>query len=176
MDAVEEYNAARHIFDVKAFRRYSLRLLAGPSITLAAELLLLSLSSRLVQPDLLLLFLRIALPALGFAATISSFLKMFYTLRKSDVFTSPGYVLYRKRRFFSSQSEGVCFIVYHITNAKSVEGNEKDPVTVKGDIDAAYVMRDGKTIHSVKKHRKVLIPPCFLDMGIIRDTLSAMEK
>ncbi len=122
----------------------------------------------------MMIALRLGLQIIVFVAVVVSLFIMTCTLKSSGVFTAADCVLYRKRRFFTSQSEGICFVVYHISKVKRVDGKEKQPAAIKGEINAAYVLRDGITIHSVKKLGKVSIPPCFTDMETILETLQKM--
>lgn len=164
---------SRHIFDRRAFRRYSAGLLISPFFALLMQALPLLIQKRQMDSVIPLLF--IGLQGLLFVVPLISFLSMLFTMRGSDVFTAPGCVLYRKKRLYASQLDGISYIVYHITNVKTVSSSEKGPASVSGNINAVYVLKDGITINSYKTCRKVSIPPCFTDMDIIRGTLKDME-
>ncbi len=161
--------ALRHIFDRKVFLRNLGYMLIMPVFMLLC-LIFLILSGRKLDIVDILVFV------FGGLFLAGPYLVRFYTDKGSDVFTVPGCVLYRERKLFSSLFGSVHYVIYCITSVKRMIPHERGFALIWGDIKAAYVLKDGKTIHSYKKCRRIEIPNCFTDMDVIWKTLEEIKK
>lgn len=163
----------RHAFDRNIFiRNFGFMLIFPVCILLA--LILFILFGKVHDANKFAFGRRYPLPTS--LLLIAWFFRRFYAFKCNDVFTVPGCVLYRKRKLFSSIFGSVHYVIYCITNVKSMRCNDVSFTVARGDIKAAYVLKDGKTLYSYKECRWVVIPNCFTDMDVIWKTLETIKE
>lgn len=98
-----------------------------------------------------------------------------YLMRRSMLYTCPGYVMYVKKvwRPFSR----VRFTAYRIDHIRDQRGADNEiPSTVKGKIQVVSLDESGKPMDAPRFCRKVKLPPIFEDKEEIYEALNEIQS
>lgn len=98
--------------------------------------------------------------------------------RRSHVTVLPGKVLYYKRKLVGrSFNYGYPFFIeYRINSAHMVHRRPLRSLVIRGDIEAVYLLEDGKSLHHRRSVRRLVIPGYFSGMEQVLEALQQLER
>ena len=169
----------KHTFDTKAFFKNNAVTVLG-AVFILAQVVIQVRTDDDAQGWLTVKSMMLMLPT---AVYVILMVHMLYQGKRSEIYSLPECVVYRKRRCgFAAVAdilaasfgghERVMYDVYVISDVQNIDKQ----MTVKGDNTVAQVYEDKKTVHRQKAKWRVPIPRWYTDSARVRDVLEQMSR